>query len=80
MQGSNCHLSQGGLSSKPDINIKPDITNFYQACGDAKLMSDFKDSLSHASFVDLRSKLVQRLAGLAYYAQLEVADMEAALC
>ena len=66
-----------GLSSKPDINIKPDITNFYQACGEAKLMADFKDSLSHASFVDLRRKLVQRLAGLAY-AQLEVADMEAA--
>lgn len=40
-------------------------------------MVDFRDSLSHASFVDLRRKFVQRLAGLAY-AQLEVADMEAA--
>ncbi|KAL3929479.1 MAG: hypothetical protein SGPRY_001946 [Prymnesium sp.] len=66
-----------GLSSKPDISIKRDITNFYQACGAAKLMVDFQDSVSHAFFVDLLRMLVQRLAGLAY-PQLEVADTEAA--
>lgn len=44
-----------GLSSKPGNNIKPDIiTDFYQACGKAELLADFKDSLSHASFVDLQ--------------------------